>query len=105
MDQMLGGIWRTNAVAVEPEIELHLWKVLEADEARHFVGYSFNGQEGRVSSAIVKYNQAARRGTTRSGRVYKLVGPPGFHEDADYVWGRWSTLNDVRNVKDVTHEY
>jgi hypothetical protein len=100
-----GGVWRTNDVTIEPEIELHLWKVLEADGSRHFVGYSYNGQEGRVSSAITMYNRARRLGTTKSGRKYKLVGAPGFHEDADYVWGRWSKLNGINNVKDVTNEY
>jgi hypothetical protein len=100
-----GGVWRTNKVEVEPKIELHLWKVLEADGTRHFVGYSFNGQEGRVSSRIMKYNRASRTGITGSGRHYQLMGPPGSHEDADYVWDRWTKLNGIENVKDVTHEY
>lgn len=98
-------VWRTNPVQKEPIIELHQWRVVEADGMRHFVGYSYQGQEGRVSSPITMYNSRVRQGTTRSGRIYQLIGSAGAHDDADYVFERWIRLNGIKNTKDVSNEY
>lgn len=119
--QVEGGIWPTRPVEDEPVIALHSWNVFcvpspngeEADH--HFNGYSGGpsssyfggGGEGRVSSKIIEFNQEKMIGTTRSGRKYQLIGPPGFNGDAQYVYHRWLGINNVteEQVMDVTPEY
>jgi hypothetical protein len=97
----LMSIWATTSVNSVPEIELRSWSVFEvaSDEwenrTRHFVGYNVTECEGRVSSAIVQWDAATRRGVTASGRVYQLVGETGFDWDAQYVWSRWKDLNRI----------
>jgi hypothetical protein len=98
-------VWRTNPVQKEPIIELHQWKVVEADGKRHFVGYSYQGAEGRVSSPIETYDAQSGVGRTRSGRLYQLVGDNGHHDDAEYVLERWCILNRINKTKDVSNEY
>ena len=100
-------VWRTIPVDEEPQIVLRNWSVREIhDGDRHFVGYHDAGFEGRVSSKILEFDPAKGRGKTRSGRVYQLEGEPGYHADAEYVWGIWSAINQVKdaNYKDVTQE-
>ncbi|PMY01398.1 hypothetical protein, partial [Pseudomonas sp. GW460-13] len=61
--------------------------MLQADLVfRHFVGFSIADQDGRVSTPIVSFNLGKRTGITASGRRYILVGPPGFDDDAEFVW-------------------
>lgn len=96
-------VWRTAPVAYEPEILLGHWRIIELpDGDRHFYGYRLDAAEGRVSSKIVTYDPVAKRGVTRSGRVYRLEGESGFHPDAEYVWAAWKRLNDVVEFKDIT---
>jgi len=97
-------IWNVATVEDQPEIFLVSWQVMETDEGtRHFVGYNLMG-EGRVSSAIQTFDRDHMVGQTRSGRVYKLKGPPGHNSDADYVWGRWRDINGINSYKVVTEE-
>jgi len=70
----------------------------------HFIGYVVDNHEGRVSTAIVSLDLAARTGVTSSGRLYELIGKPGHDSDADYVWGRWARVNGVKRAQDVTAE-
>jgi hypothetical protein len=96
-------VWRTAPVSDEPEIALVQWTVFETDNGqRHLVGARQDGLGGRVSSAVVELNVAARTGVTRSGRKYLLVGAPGFHLDAAYVWDAWMRLNEVVSARNVT---
>ncbi len=94
-------IWTATSVNSVPEIELRSWSVFEVtsneweDRTRHFVGYNVTECEGRVSSPIVQWDAATRRGVTASGRVYQLVGETGFNWDAQYVWSRWKDLNRI----------
>lgn len=105
---LVGGIWKTPAVEEQPTITLLRWSIWEASRrgvvSRHFVGWNQGDGEGRVSSPIVKCDPLTRRGTTESGRVYALVGPPGMDSDAVYVWQRWQEINHARKVMEVTDE-
>jgi len=105
-------IWRVGASGV---VELTHWEVLEIPSIdregrdRHFSGCAEQqGDPGRVSSRIVSFDRKTMTGTTRSGREYRLVGPPGGRRgDADYVWNQWASFNkvDPKKVVDVTNEY
>lgn len=102
-------LWKTASTADQPRILLVRWRVLEVRNAeleieRHFVGYNADQHEGRVSTAIQHFDSAARMAVTRSGRVYQLIGPPGYDSDAAWVWGHWSRLNGMTDEIDVTEE-
>ena len=117
----MGGIWRTTPVKDEPVITLHSWRVFAVPSPKedgvdhHFNGYSGGvsssvfggGGEGRVSSKIVEWDQEKMIGTTRSGRKYQLIGPPGFNGDAAYVYNSWLRINNVNegDVCDATNDY
>lgn len=96
-------VWKVASVIEDPEIFLVSWKVMETKEGtRHFVGYNVSGREGRVSSAIEKFDKVQMTGVTSSGRVYKLKGPSNPNLDAEYVWNRWRNINDVDEYIDVS---
>lgn len=96
-------LWSIASVAAEPEVSLARWRVLEIEDGtRHFVGADERDFSGRVSSAIVAFDQETLRGRTLSGRVYQLIGNPGRSDNADYVWQRWCEVNDVKSFSDVT---
>jgi hypothetical protein len=96
-------IWKTIPVQEEPEILLSSWRVMElGDGSRHFVGWNVYGREGRVSSSIVEFDNSKLTGRTSSGRVYKLLGDPGYNSDAAYVWSRWAEINKVDQHRDIT---
>lgn len=104
-------IWLTDPVETAPVVILTRWMVFSVPSPdgkgrdRHFNGY--NQTEGRVSSKIVDFDPEKMLGTTRSGRKYRLYGPPGFSQDAHYVLGQWLEINkvDVADLEDVTDEY
>ncbi len=102
-------LWKTAPIADQPRILLARWRVLEVRSAeleieRHFVGYNVDQHEGRVSTAIEHFDPTTRMAVTRSGRVYQLMGPPGYDSDGAWVWGHWSRLNGTTDEKDVTEE-
>lgn len=104
-------LWTFGSVEDEPQVQLVHWRVLEATYAdagepstRHFVGADAIDKTGRVGSAIQSIDLASRKGVTRSGRVYELVGAPGRDAEGEYVWGRWCRINLVATWVDVTAE-
>ncbi len=101
------GIWKASSVSATPEIVLNNWKVYELTgtrPTRHFVGYNETEREGRVSTAIVSFDQSTLTGKTQSGRTYCLVGPSCQDPDGEYVWRNWTDWNEVE-YKDVSDEY
>lgn len=99
-------IWRTTPVSQTPVLSLARWSVMQTETgSRHFVGYNVTEGEGRVSSAIVVYDPATRQGHTSTGRIYQLVGEPGYDSDASYTWNQWVAINRVTEQVDVTEEY
>lgn len=98
-------IWNSPPITEQPEYRLVDWCIFETDRGeRHFLGYSLDSRDGRVSSAIETFDTTARIGVTRSGRVYRLGGNPGRNPDAYYVWGVWIRVNNVTSWRDVTDE-
>lgn len=104
-------IWKPADVTQEPHTKMHSWQVYqvagklgtEGGDTIHFVGYA--GYEGRVCSPVQTYDQKTHRGVTASGRIYELVGPPGYNGDAQYVWDRWLGMMGNPKVAEVTSEY
>jgi hypothetical protein len=97
-------IWATQRVSEEPIISLTRWSVFQTETGeRHFCG--MNGNEGRVTSALVSYDELTRTATTKSGRIIVLEGEPGWSSDADYVKSNWIRINRVTELVDVTEDY
>jgi hypothetical protein len=97
--------WTFGSVEEEPTVWLRSWKIVEVDaRTRHFVGADVYDGSGRVSTAIVTFDPAAKRGLTSSGRIYNLVSDPGNSWNADYVWTQWCEHTGVRSFVDVTQE-
>ena len=92
-----------DSVAIEPEALISHWTIYRAtfddgDISDHLVGL-IAGKSGRTTSAIQTFRGELGQIITTSRRVYTLYGPPGFHEEADFVWQKWK-LN-CRVIKDV----
>lgn len=107
---IFGGIWGTPGVSHEPEIVMVRWRVVEIvggekEGQRHLIGYNVAAFEGRVSTAVVAFDREKMEATTKSGRVYRLEGRPGFDDDGDYVWLVWAPANGIESVRDVSSDY
>lgn len=101
-------IHRAPPIDQEPHVQLTKWRVFEVSiedvTTRHFIGWA--EYEGRVSSNIVTFDPATKKGVSRSGRVYELEGNSGFDQDALYVWNQWIRTNGfVAHQKDITDQY
>ena len=92
-------VFRPASVKEMPEVFLSRWHVVEANDGvnktLHFVGYNSQEGYGMVSSPILEFDHNKKCGKTRSGRVYQLVGQPGFNLEADYVWQNWKNRNKI----------
>lgn len=96
-------VWSVASVCAEPTMSLGEWRILETEGgSRHFVGCNLRDYTGRVSTEIQQFDPSQLRGVTLSGRVYQLVGSPGYSADAHYVWQCWCCLNNVMRFTDVT---
>lgn len=101
-------IWPIATVSDCPEITLRQWQIFEVkfpqktNKTRHFVGYSVHDRAGQVSSAIQKFDPITMRGVTESGRVYQLLGLPGWNADAEHTWRRWKSVCGIASEVDVT---
>lgn len=90
---------------------MRAWSVREVlaqgktEPTRHLVGFEVHSREGRVTSAIAKFDAAERLVTTTSGRCYLLDGDPGCDPDGDYVWGFFVRAGQVVFLSDRTQEY
>jgi hypothetical protein len=98
-------LFRPASVKDMPEVFLSRWHVTQAsnntETTLHFVGYNSKEGYGMVSSPIVEFDSTKKCGKTRSGRVYKLVGQPGFNLEADYVWQNWKKNNSILESKEI----
>jgi hypothetical protein len=97
-------------VSERPKETMTNWKIVRAEfpddtSSHHLLGVTEGYSPGRVSSAIQKFNKTTMTLTTKSGREYTLVGPPGFSGDAEYVWTSWCARNKVVSHTDVTVEF
>lgn len=94
-------VFKPERVSVQPIVEMSHWSFRKATDedgytTKHLVG-CVNGF-GRVSSAV---EDTLEKDTIRtsSGRVYKLIGTPSKHMDAEYVWGVWLEANNCWEMK------
>ena len=100
--------WPIASVLDCPEITLRQWQIFEVqfpqklNRTRHFVGYSVQDRAGQVSSAIQQFDPKTMRGVTESGRVYQLLGLPGWNADAEHTWRRWKSICSIAVEVDVT---
>ena len=108
------GFYKPSSVAIEACVPISNWSIrqvigIRANEETtdHLVGFNNNSYDGRVSSAIISFDPIRAICTTQSGRLYHLVGDPGYSSDGEYVWNRWVDLNGVNKeeVKEVTDVY
>lgn len=105
-------IWGSASVEAEPEKWLEAWQVFKVVKTNGFedrFGLHFSGRNcrefnGAVSSKIENFDSVTMRGVTSSGRVYQLVGLPGFCDDAQYVLDNWCGFNQVK-VENATEEF
>lgn len=96
-------VWSAASVEAEPEKWLESWQVFKVTDCVanhelygfHFFGRNMREFAGAVSSKIVSFDPISMRGITNSGRVYQLVGPPGYCDDAQYVLDNWKHFNQV----------
>lgn len=96
-------LWLTAPVAAIPRIELVRWMLIRTElNEVHAVGYNAGASEGRVSSPLLDFDVTQRTGTTRSGRTYALLGPPGVDADAQHVFEAWLRINRVLAWTEVT---
>jgi len=96
----------------EPETTLVNWQIFEARWHRtghfktiHFVGDSLGLAGGRVSSSIQKFDKSTMQGISRSGRIYRLSGPPGQSHEAEKLWEDWQFKFGAPEVKCITDKY
>jgi hypothetical protein len=99
-------IWRSASVSEISSINLGDWRVIEVDgKENHLVGKNLDGWGGRVSTAVLNFDVNTRQATTKSGRIYSLIGTPGYDDDASYVLDHWLRINKVEAWNDITLEF
>ena len=97
--------WQTVPVTDEPVLNLSSWRVFRLhDGDLHLVGINERNGEGRVSRAIDAIDPCTLVCASSSGRFYRLIGQPGSHSDADYVWQAWLTAYEIPSWTEETPE-
>ena len=110
-ESIQNSIWKATSIEETPDLALRSWRIYEVssklweDRTRHFSGYNITEMEGRASTHIVEFDEDKMIGRTESGRIYNLVGPPGYDSDATYVWDWYRRRNQLFDIIDVTKEY
>ncbi len=94
--------WKRGPTSKLPQPPLSQWRKFETDDgSQHCVGAHMFDSLGCVSSPIVTFDQATRRGTTQTGCIYEPVGRKGSSLNVDYVWIGWCELFEVTTYTDV----
>ncbi|WP_156924523.1 hypothetical protein [Derxia gummosa] len=89
-------VWPTQTVDEQPMLHVRSWRIAATKHGtQHVVGYCVENLEGRVSSAIERFDADTGTAFTTSGRRYRLLDSPGWNWDADYVWRRWLASQDA----------
>ena len=100
-----GGIHAMEPVSVQPVSYMDYWQLIQVthqdgQRSRHLFGRADN--EGRVCSDIVAFDLKTITATTKSGRLYKVMGPPGRDADAVWIYDQWATHNKFVRVQYLT---
>jgi len=94
-------IWSAASVNNQPQVQLTNWTIKKMKEGNFFIGDEVGMRgSGRVSTAIVTYDETTKKGVTQSGRVYELLGNEGHSSDGEYVWGRYKVYNKLTELDD-----
>lgn len=105
---LMPDVWNVLPLEVQPALDLSHWRVSEVavggKRERHVWGWNCIDLEGRASSAITKLQPESRTVVTASGRLYRLLGSPGWNSDGAHTWGRWMAINQAADEIDVTAE-
>jgi hypothetical protein len=100
-----------NASGDSQNVSLRRWRVIEivspdGVRSRHIWGHDVTNNLGRATSAILEFNlETMTATTTRSGKVYWLIGLPGNSRLGRAAWRKWCDDNRIVNETDVTNEY
>lgn len=90
--------YQEESLRAEPEAFLAHWAIVEVSGRHHFTGRRTDRDCVRITTEIVEFDFSARRGRTRSGRVYHLAGNPGMNEqdiaDLNCIQSDWTDVTD-----------
>lgn len=81
------------------KVVLVRWNILKnlTDSTEHFIGLDRTLGLGRMSAAIIKFDEEPGVGETFSGSTYKTLGDPRhIHMDAQYVLDRVLASRDIK---------
>ena len=80
----------------------HLLQVvsLTGQRSRHLIGRAEG--VGRLCTGLKRIDLGAMTALTQSGRIYVLEGPPGYDEDAEYLWNQRKRYHPFFSAFDVT---
>lgn len=98
------------APADSGKISLRRWRVMEVESkngvrSRHVLGHDVTNNLGRASSPIETFDPESMTATSRSGKIYSLVGLPGHSKLGISAWRKWCRDNGIVSELDVTNEY
>lgn len=102
---ILLGVHAIAPVSREPVTVMTVWTLVQihwqdGTRSRHLVGRA--NSEGRVCSAIQRFDLQAMTAQTRSGRLYQLQGAPGKNRDGFYVFEVWLRGQQPNRVRDLS---
>ncbi len=94
----------------EPDEIILFWTIkelvyLDNSINRHLAGYINRKGTFRVTTKIKYFDQLTMTIHTESGRIYNLLGNPGFTQTLELYWAIWKKKENFISEKDVTNEY
>ena len=103
-------IWNMPLLELQPTVTLARWRVVRISLGEKqwdiLLGWCVQPSCARVSTPIVAFDAFTAQATTRSGRVYSLLGESAYDDDADYVFqSRFYPLLREGNHLDVSQSF
>jgi hypothetical protein len=97
--------WRVPGPEVEPELTIRRWQVIEIFNGRRCViGHCVERDEARISVALEGIDFLQLQVKTKSGRIYRLEGPPSHDPEAEALWLRVVEARKIESWKYVTEQ-
>ena len=100
--------WISTPFSQEPRLALVRWRAWEVQVPNydaptwHLMGYLPAEHCAKVSSALAFVHPDTVEVTTKTGRTYALMGPPGVDADATALWASWQWQHRVVVLREVT---
>lgn len=99
----IGGLTSQPSPDFLPVATLIQWRLLRPSSgAVHLIGYCLEHNEGRVSSSVLSVDATSRQCVTKSGRVYRVLGPSGHDRHGDWVWKQVMNCTGLTVESDLT---